>query len=220
MSDSQQIAKPAHRVIHPLTVRITHWVNALAILAMVTSGWKIYDASPIFDFMFPKYLTLGGWLGGALVWHFAAMWVLAINGLVYLTYGFASGHFQHNFLPLSIRAVWRDFVAALTFKLQHRLGVYNAVQKLLYLLVILCGVGVVISGLAIWKPVQFQFFTGLLGGYDVARIIHFAMMAGIVGFVVVHLVLVALVPSTLPPMITGRGPAHDPHVAEPEGAPI
>jgi thiosulfate reductase cytochrome b subunit len=201
-------------------VRITHWINALAILCMVTSGWAIYNASPIFDFRFAKYLTLGGWLGGALAWHFAALWVLVINGLIYVLYGMLSGHFRHDFLPLSIRAIWRDFVAALTFKLKHRLGVYNAVQKLLYIVVILFGVGVVISGLAIWKPVQFQFVTGLLGGYDFARIVHFAMMAGIVGFVAVHLVLVALVPSTLPPMITGRAPAHDPHSQDPEGAPI
>ena len=210
------------RVVHPLPVRITHWINALAILIMVTSGWKIYNASPIWDFHFAKYLTLGGWLGGALAWHFAAMWVLVINGLVYLTYGFASGHFRHDFLPLSVRAIWHDFIAALTFKLAHRLGSYNAVQKLLYIVVLSCGVGVVISGLAIWKPVQFQFVTGLLGGFDFARIVHFAMMAGIVGFVLVHLALVALVPSTLPPMITGHGPAHDPeHAPEPqqEGAP-
>ncbi len=212
--------KPKRPIIHPLMVRITHWINALAILCMVTSGWAIYNASPIFDFRFAKYLTLGGWLGGALAWHFAALWVLVINGLIYVLYGMLSGHFRHDFLPLSIRAIWRDFVAALTFKLKHRLGVYNAVQKLLYIVVILFGVGVVISGLAIWKPVQFQFVTGLLGGYDFARIVHFAMMAGIVGFVAVHLVLVALVPSTLPPMITGRAPAHDPHSQDPEGAPI
>jgi thiosulfate reductase cytochrome b subunit len=197
------------RVIHPLVVRITHWVNALAILIMVSSGWKIYDASPIFDFMFPKWATLGGWLGGALAWHFAAMWVLVFNGLVYVLYGIFSGHFRRDFLPLSISAIWRDFWAALTFRLKHRLGSYNAVQRVLYLAVVAFAVGVVVSGLAIWKPVQFQFFTGLLGGYDVARIVHFLMMAGIVGFVVVHLALVALVPSTLPPMITGHASHHD-----------
>jgi len=195
----------SHRIfVHPLVVRITHWLNALAILCMVTSGWAIYNASPIFPFAFPKWLTLGGWLGGAIAWHFAAMWLLAVNGLVYVIYGFASGHFRRDFLPLTPAALWRDFYAALTFKLSHRLGAYNAVQKLLYAAVLLMGIGVVISGLAIWKPVQFQFFTGLLGGYDTARIVHFAMMAGIAGFVVIHLALVALVPSTLPPMITGH----------------
>jgi thiosulfate reductase cytochrome b subunit len=208
------------RIIHPLVVRITHWVNAFAILCMVTSGWAIYNASPIFGFRFAKYLTLGGWLGGALAWHFAAMWLLVINGLVYVLYGIFSGHFRHDFLPLSVRAIWRDFVAALTFKLEHRLGVYNAVQRLLYVAVLLFGIGVVISGLAIWKPVQLQLITGLLGGYDFARIVHFTMMAGIIGFVLVHLALVVLVPSTLPPMITGRAPKHDPHAPEHERAPI
>lgn len=211
--------QPKGRIIHPLMVRITHWVNAFAMLCMITSGWKIYNASPIFDFMFPRWMTLGGWLGGALAWHFAALWLLTVNGLAYLLYGLFSGHFRHDFLPLSVRAIWRDFVAALTFRLEHKIGVYNAVQRLLYVAVILFAIGVVISGLAIWKPVQFQFLTGLLGGYDIARDIHFLMMAGIVGFVVVHLALVFVVPSTLPPMITGRAPKdHDgfstPHIMD------
>jgi thiosulfate reductase cytochrome b subunit len=198
------------RVVHPLMVRITHWVNAFAMLCMIASGWKIYNASPIFDFMFAKWLTLGGWLGGALAWHFAAMWLLVVNGLVYLGYSIASGHFRRDFLPISPRAFWRDFAAALTLRLEHRLGTYNAVQRLLYVVVLLLGVGVVLSGLAIWKPVQFQVLTDVFGGYDTARIVHFCMMAGIVGFVAVHLALVFLVPSTFLPMITGRAPRdHD-----------
>ena len=207
-------------IIHPLFVRITHWINAFAMLCMITSGWKIYNASPIFPFMFAKWLTLGGWLGGALAWHFAALWLLVVNGLVYVLYGILSGHFRHDFLPLGPRAIWRDFVAALTFRLEHRLGRYNAVQRLLYIVVLLFGVGVVVSGLAIWKPVQFQLLTGLLGGYDTARVIHFFMMAGIVGFVAVHLALVFLVPSTLPPMITGRAPKDHDDLSEHQGAPI
>jgi thiosulfate reductase cytochrome b subunit len=211
---------PKARVIHPLIIRITHWINAFAMLCMITSGWKIYNASPIFDFMFAKWLTLGGWLGGALAWHFAALWLLVVNGLVYVTYGMVSGHFRRDFLPLGIRAIFRDFIAALTFKLEHRLGRYNAVQRLLYVIVLLFGVGVVVSGLAIWKPVQFQLLTGLLGGYDTARIIHFFMMAGIVGFVAVHLALVFVVPSTLPPMITGRAPPDHDNITETDGARI
>jgi len=195
-------------VIHPLVVRITHWVNAFAMICMILSGWAIYNASPIFDFTFPRGITLGGWLGGALAWHFAALWLLVVNGLVYLVYGFASGHFRHDLLPVTPASVWRDFRAALTFKLEHRLGAYNAVQKLLYIVVLLLGVGVVISGLAIWKPVQLDYIAALLGGYDNARIVHFLMMSGLVGFIVVHLALVALVPSTLLPMITGRGKLH------------
>lgn len=194
--------------IHPLFVRVTHWINAFAMLMMVTSGWKIYNASPIYDFMFAKWLTLGGWLGGALAWHFAAMWLLMLNGLAYVVYGIVSGHFRRDFFPLSPTAIVRDAWAAATFRLRHRLGAYNAVQKLLYAAVVLMGIGVVVSGLGIWKPVQLQFITGLLGGYDTARIVHFWMMTGIVAFVAVHLALVLLVPSTLLPMITGRAPEH------------
>lgn len=192
------------RVLHPIVVRLTHWLNAVAILLMVASGWRIYDASPFLPFTFPTWLTLGGWLGGALKWHFAAMWLLVVNGLVYVGYGFVSGHFRRDFLPLTAGAVWRDFRAALVFKLPHRLGTYNAVQRLLYVLVLICLGLVILSGLAIWKPVQFHPVTALLGGYEVARRVHFLAMSGIVGFVVVHLALVLLVPSTFVPMVTGR----------------
>ena len=87
--------------VHPLLVRITHWVNALAIVVMVLSGWKIYNASPLFDFSFPDDLTLGGWLAGALQWHFAAMWILVLNGMIYLAYGLFSGHLWRRMFPLS-----------------------------------------------------------------------------------------------------------------------
>ena len=197
--------RPARvRIIHPLFVRITHWLNAVAMICMIASGLKIYNASPLFSFSIPSWLTLGGWLGGAIAWHLAALWLLVGNGLAYLSYGFFSGHFRRDFLPLSPRDIWRDAIAALTFRLPHELGVYNAVQRLLYVSVLLMGAGAVVSGLAIWKPVQFQELAGLLGGYEGARLVHFCMMAGIVGFVVVHLALVILVPKTLPPMITGR----------------
>src|SRR5882757_778030 len=112
---------PKARIVHPLIVRITHWINAFAMLCMITSGWKIYNASPIFDFMFPRWATLGGWLGGALAWHFAAMWLLVLNGLAYVIYGIVSGHFRRDFFPLSPKAVVRDAWAAATFKLKHRI---------------------------------------------------------------------------------------------------
>ncbi|SFL59034.1 cytochrome b/b6 domain-containing protein [Methylorubrum salsuginis] len=195
----------AERPIHPLVVRITHWVNALAMLMMITSGWRIYNASPIFgDWAFPKAITLGGWLGGALQWHFAAMWLLVANASVYLTYGLASGHLRRRLTPLRPAEIGRDLVAALTFRLPHRPGVYNAVQRLLYVAVLLAGFVAVLSGLAIWKPVQFAPLTVLMGGYDQGRIVHFLAMAGITAFVGVHLALVLLVPRTLPAMIVGR----------------
>lgn len=196
---------PGKLLLHPLAVRIAHWLNALAIACMLTSGWGIYNASPIFGFKFPVWATLGGWLGGAIAWHFAAMWLLVANGLFYVGYGFASGHFRRHLLPLRARDVIADAQQALRFRLPHRPGIYNAVQKLLYWAVMLLGVLVVLSGLSIWKPVQLDWLVDLFGGFDFARKVHFAAMAGIGAFVVVHLLLVAIVPKTLLPMVTGRG---------------
>jgi thiosulfate reductase cytochrome b subunit len=193
------------RLVHPRWVRLTHWINAVAMLVMIGSGWRIFNASPLFDFAFPPAFTLGGWLAGALLWHFAAMWVLAVNGLVYLALGFATGRFRRKLLPITPRAVIADAKAALAFKLSHGdISVYNAVQKLLYAGVIVCAAVIVLSGLAIWKPVQFQELTALFGGYDAARWVHFAMMAAIVGFLVVHVSLALLVPKSLRAMVAGR----------------
>jgi thiosulfate reductase cytochrome b subunit len=191
--------------IHPLVVRITHWVNALAILVMVTSGWRIYNASPLFPFRFPNDLTLGGWLAGALQWHFAAMWLLVLNGIVYVTYGIVSGHFRRKLFPLTPRAVLNDVREALRGRLAHGdLSVYNAAQRAAYLAIILCLVVLVFSGLAIWKPVQFQEIAAVMGGYEGARIVHFCAMALMVLIVLVHIIMVILVPRTLPTMFTGR----------------
>ena len=198
-------AAPTARVIHPLWVRITHWINAIAMLVMIGSGWEIYNASPLFPFVFPRSITLGGWLAGALQWHFAAMWVLAINGLVYLTLGIATGRFRRKLFPIRPADFIGDALAALRGKLSHNdLSVYNAVQKTLYLGVILAGVVIVLSGLSIWKPVQFQELTALFGGYDAARYVHFVCMAAIVAFLVVHVLLALLVPKSLRAMVTGR----------------
>lgn len=193
----------AAKRIHPLPVRLMHWVNAFAMVCMIMSGWQIYNASPLFGFAFPNWATLGGWLGGAIAWHLAAMWLLVGNGLLYLAYGVFSGHFRRRFLPLGPGAVWRDFRAALAFRLLHTSREYNAVQRAMYVGVLLLGVVVVASGLALWKPVQLQWLANLLGGYEWARRVHFLAMAGIVGFIVVHLALVLLYPRTLPAMITG-----------------
>jgi len=191
--------------IHPLVVRITHWINALAILIMVTSGWRIYNASPLFPFRIPSELTLGGWLAGALQWHFAAMWLLVINGIVYVIYGTVSGHFRRKLFPLTPRAIFRDMLGALRGKLAHEdLTVYNAAQRAAYLAIILCALVLVLSGLAIWKPVQMQELTALFGGYESARVVHFLAMALLVLIVVVHVVMVILVPRTFPTMFSGR----------------
>ncbi len=172
-------------------------------IVMILSGWAIYNASPILPFVIPPAWTLGGWLGAGIAWHIAAMWVLMADGLIYLAWGVGSGHFRRDFWPIRPSAVLRDVGQALTFRLAHRAGHYNATQKLLYTLVTLAGVLAVLSGLAIWKPVQLGALTWLFGGYDLARDIHFFLMASIVAFLIVHLVLVAAVPSTMVAMVTG-----------------
>jgi thiosulfate reductase cytochrome b subunit len=193
----------ANRRIHSWPIRLTHWINAFGMTCMFMSGWAIYNASPLFAFRFPAALTIGGWLGGALAWHFAVMWLLVINGLLYVLYGVFSRHFKRDFLPVTPTAVKRDLVAALRLRLVHEKGVYNAVQRLLYWLVLAAGVLILLSGLAIWKPIQLQTLVALLGGYDVARYVHFGAMAAIGAFTLVHLALVLMVPKTLLPMITG-----------------
>jgi len=193
-------------IIHPRWVRVTHWINALAMLIMIGSGWQIYDASPLFRVLeFPSQIALGEWLAGALLWHFAAMWLLVINGIVYVTLGIWTGRFRRKLFPIRPREVLSDFLAALRGKLSHDdLSMYNAVQKLLYLGVLLAGVVIVLSGLSIWKPVQFQWLTAFFGGYDTARYVHFFAMTSIVGFLTVHVVLALIVPKSLRAMIFGR----------------
>ena len=199
-------AAAAAPIIHPFWVRLTHWINVVAIFLMVTSGWRIYNASPLFAFVFPPAVTIGdgvGGLQGALLWHFGAMWLLVVNGIVYIGLGIATGRFRRKLLPIRFGDVVRDLRAALTGRLSHDdLSSYNAVQRLLYLGVIVAGVVVVLSGLSIWKPVQVQEFTAVFGGYNAARFVHFFAMAAIVGFLLVHITLAILVPKSLRAMIS------------------
>ena len=196
--------RPAE-IIHPRWMRITHWINALAIIVMVGSGWQIYNASPLFSFMFPPSVTIGGWLAGGLLWHFAAMWLLVLNGAVYVALGFITGRFRRKLWPIRPGDVIADAGAALTLRLSYAdLCVYNAVQKAAYVGVLLAGAVAVLSGLALWKPVQLQELAALFGGYEGARYVHFFAMAAIVGFVVVHVVMAFIVPKSLRAIITGR----------------
>jgi thiosulfate reductase cytochrome b subunit len=192
-------------MIHPLVVRITHWLNVLAVLIMITSGWTIYNASPLFGFEFPSQITLGGWLAGALQWHFAGLWLFAINGLVYLVYGIASGHFRRKLLPISPRAVFHDVGQALRGHLAHEdLSVYNAAQRAAYLALIVMLVIMVLTGLAIWKPVQLYWLAAWMGDYEGARYLHFFAMTAVAFIVLVHVIMVILVPRTFPTMFSGR----------------
>jgi len=193
-------------LIHPLWLRLTHWINVLAVLVMVTSGWEIYDASPVFQAIrIPVGITLGGWLGGALQWHFAFMWLLVANLLVYGTVNLLSGRLRRKIFPLSPQAVLRDLQAALRGRLAHDdLSHYNAVQKLAYLAALVDLAVLILSGLAIWKSVQFPWLRELMGGYDDARVVHFCAMSFLMVFAVVHLAMVVLVPRSLRAMIRGH----------------
>ncbi len=203
-TESSTTRAPA-KVIQPAWVRAMHWANAFAMALMIMSGWQIYNASPLFDFRFASSITLGGWLGGALLWHFAAMWLLMVNGLIYLITGSATGRFRKKLFPITPTGVLSDVKAALTFKLAHDdLSTYNYVQRLLYAGIIAVGVVIVLSGLSIWKPVQLQWLTALFGGYDAALYVHFFCMAAIVAFMVVHIALALIVPKSLRAMIIGR----------------
>jgi thiosulfate reductase cytochrome b subunit len=186
---------------HSITIRVLHWVWVLAIGCMLFSGWQIYNASPSLPFTFPSWVRLGGWLGGGLAWHLSAMWLLAGDGLIYVVYGFISGHFREHLAVPRARAVVRDLWCALTLRLGHQIGRYNAVQRLSYVGVIVALVLQVATGLAIWKPVQLGALAAIFGGYPLARHIHLAIMFLIVAFVIVHLVLVAIFPRTLMSMI-------------------
>lgn len=201
---------------HPLTRRIFHWVMALSILIMIGSGWRIYNASPIFPFRFPEWITLGGdvqtslarhgdpGVATAIAWHLAAMWTLLVSYLLFVAWGLATGHFLRDFLPVGPRALIRDFVAAATFRLDHRLGEYNAVQKAAYIGVLAAVAVMILSGIAIWKPVQTYPLVLLFGGFQGARLVHFIVMSGIVLFLLVHVALTLIVPRTLLAMIVGR----------------
>jgi thiosulfate reductase cytochrome b subunit len=206
MSASNPIdAAPGGRRLHPWPVRIMHWINAGAMIVMIGSGWGIYNDSVIVHGLyFPQAVRIGSWAAESLLWHFAAMWVLALNGLAYLIYGFATGRFRERLLPIRVADVIATVRETLRFKIAHDdLTVYNAVQKILYIVAILAGVLQVVTGLAIWKPVQFSGLVELFGGFQGARLAHFLGMAVLVGFLAVHVTLALLVPQTIRAMLTG-----------------
>ena len=215
---------------HPLTRRLFHWVMALSILIMIGSGWRIYNASPIFPFRFPDWITLGGdvqtslarhgdpGVASAIAWHFAAMWTLFVSYLLFVLWGLVTGHFWRDFLPVGPVSIVRDLIAALRFRLEHRLGEYNAVQKFAYLFVLTAIAVMIISGVAIWKPVQTYPLVALFGGFQGARLVHFLVMASIVGFLLVHVALTLIVPRTLIAMVVGKA-VEARHVVTSEDAP-
>jgi thiosulfate reductase cytochrome b subunit len=205
---STRPAKPHVRRLHPLPLRVMHWVNAVAMLIMISSGWKIYNDDVILGWLhFPEALTLGHWAQHGLQWHFFGMWILALNGIAYVTYGLVTGRFRRMLFPIRWRELLKDVYDAVHFRLAHDDPThYNAVQRLLYVGILLVGVLIVTTGLVLWKPIQFSELTALLGGFQTVRIIHFLCMSAIVLFLIVHVTLALLVPRTLVAMVTG-GPA-------------
>jgi thiosulfate reductase cytochrome b subunit len=203
-------SKSHERRLHPFPVRVMHWINALAIFIMIGSGWKIYNDDVILGWLhFPDSLVIGKWAQYGLQWHFFGMWIFVLNGIAYLTYGIATGRFRRKLFPISIRELLATVSDALRFKLGHDdLTHYNAVQKILYLGVMTVGILIVISGLALWKPVQFSELANLFGSFQTIRVVHFLCMAAIVGFLVVHISLAVLVPQSLVAMVNG-GPTVD-----------
>jgi thiosulfate reductase cytochrome b subunit len=214
---------------HPLLVRISHWLQALAIIIMIGSGWRIYNSAPIFgEYRFPLWATLGGdplqskiahmdpGVANALNWHFTGLWLLLVSYVLFVVHGIISGHFWRDFLPVTPRRIFDDLVAALTFRLPHKLGEYNAVQRAAYWIALFSVLMMILSGLAIWKPVQLSWLTWCFGGYPTARVIHFLFMTAISLFIIVHVTLVAIVPKTLVAMVFGR--AADPIHTAPAAA--
>ena len=203
------------RRLHPLAVRIMHWINALAMIIMIGSGWKIYNDEVLFGWLhFPQWITIGGGPEGALQWHFFAMWLLMLNGLFYLGYGTATGRFRRKLFPIRPSEIITNVRDALRLRLAHDdIRRYNAVQKMLYVGIIVVIVVQVLSGLAVWKPVQLSELAALFYSFQGARNVHFIGMVLIVGFLVVHVALALLVPKTIGAMITG-GPVVDDDAAK------
>jgi thiosulfate reductase cytochrome b subunit len=193
------------RRLHPAAIRTMHWINAVAMIVMIGSGWKIYNDEVLFGWLhFPDWMVIGVYAQHALQWHFFAMWILMVNGLCYLVYGIYTGRFRRKLLPIRPSAVIADIRDALRFRLAHDdITRYNAVQKLLYAGIILVILLQVISGLVIWKPVQFSELTSLFYDFQTARLVHFLGMAAIVGFLIVHVALALLVPKTIGAMVSG-----------------
>jgi thiosulfate reductase cytochrome b subunit len=208
-------------ILHPAVVRLTHWVWALGVILLIMSGMRIYNQEPVFenDWYFPLWLTLGGsyadtnklhndfGLAAALLWHFFAMWLLFVSLVVFLVYGVVSGHFRRRYWPVTAREVIGNIGDFFRGRLGHDIGVRNAVQKLLYAFALVAMTVMVLSGLVLWKPVQFHWLGLIMGQYEGARYVHFFGMCGIILFLLVHVALTLMVPKVLPPMITGRAPA-------------
>ncbi|MGA9658606.1 MAG: cytochrome b/b6 domain-containing protein [Asticcacaulis sp.] len=198
--------------IHPLWLRLIHWCNAAAVIVLIMSGWRIYNANRFMHLyvpftnerLFPAKWTLGGWLGGAIQWHFAAIWILFASAILYAIL-FILSRRGRQFWPVTLKGLWSDIKATLTGHLSHAdIRQYNMIQKLAYLFAMADLVVLIASGLVLWKSVQFGWLRVLMGGYEMARHVHFYAMAALVAFIFVHVVMAFLVPKTIKAMLWGR----------------
>jgi len=198
----------AWQPLHPLAIRIMHWTNAVAMIVMIMSGWAIYNDEVIFGWLhFPNWITIGNGPEGALQWHFLAMWILVVNGIAYIAYGLTTGRFRRMLLPIRLAEIIAEIRSVLALRLAHDdLTRYNAVQRVLYISVIFVIILQVLSGLVIWKPVQFSELAYLFYSFQGARLVHFLCMVAIVGFLFVHVTLALIVPKTLFAMLDGGPP--------------
>ncbi len=192
---------------HPAIIRLTHWVNLVALGIMVCSGLRIYNASPLWGFTIPAWMTLGGWLAGARQWHFFAMWLFAFNGVVWVVYNVITRHGRKTtiFSRSDVGGVLPMVLYYMRIRKEHPpVKKYNALQKLAYTATAFIAGISILTGLAIYWPVQFQGIARLFGNYDVARYWHFIAMGCIVLFFAGHLVMVAIAGwSNFLSMITG-----------------
>jgi len=187
---------------HPWAVRFCHWLNTVALVVMAASGLRIFAAFPSFGprvpektlFVVPKLLTLGGWLGGALQWHMTFAWIYIATGIVYIGYQVFTGNFhQVLFTPKDIPGVWPMVRHYFLFGPKPEVReAYNSLQKLAYTLVIGLGILSILTGLVLYRPVQFSWLAWFMGGFHLARIWHFAVLCAFAAFVVGHLAMVVL----------------------------
>jgi thiosulfate reductase cytochrome b subunit len=191
-------------ITHPGGLRILHAINAIAVVGLLLSGIEIYRAAPFFPVRFPMWLSLGGDMKGAIRWHFLLMWVLLGNALVYALIRIKPSNGLVGVLPLSFRELWSDVCMAARFKLAHQTHTYNAIQKWLYASVWLVIMLAMLSGLALWKPIQLGGLSNLLGGYEMSRRVHFVAMTLLLAFVVLHVLMALMVPRTLASILVGR----------------
>jgi thiosulfate reductase cytochrome b subunit len=203
----------------PFVIRVAHWAAIPLLVIMAGSGLQIFTAYPMLGpsgdlygwypwqgVPPPRWLRFGNWLAGARHWHFAVAWFLVANGAMYLLYMGVRGEWRRRlFNP---RRDTANALLMIAYYLRIRrtpppVDFYNGLQRLAYTSAIALGLVEVLSGLAIYKPVQFSWLAALFGGYDGARAAHLLGLVGLAMFAVVHIILVSLHPRALVDMITG-----------------